>query len=197
MLNVLIAVPTHDNLSARFCYCLQDLVRYTTERKIRFEVRFEMGTVLSSLRETLADYALIHKFTHILWLDSDMTYPSDTLERLLAYDLDVVSCSYNARVAPYQSVAYIHQNGQYVPLPDTAAPALIPVISNGMGCMLCSTNVLTRMDKPRFPITYVPDGEYYQGEDVNFCLKLQQLDIKVYVDTQLSAQVGHVGSIVC
>ena len=45
-------------------------------------------------------HALAVDATHILWLDSDMRFPADTLGRLLARNRDIVGANYCARRFP-------------------------------------------------------------------------------------------------
>ena len=47
---------------------------------------------------------------YVLWLDSDMTFPADTLERMLATmqekDLDILTGVYYRRRSPYTPVLF-------------------------------------------------------------------------------------------
>src|SRR5579863_3000366 len=44
--------------------------------------------------------------THIMWVDSDMLVPGDTIERLLSHDKPVVGGVYHQKAAPFRPVAY-------------------------------------------------------------------------------------------
>lgn len=196
MTHVLIAVPTHSAVSADFAFCLQALVYRCALSNITITVQFEVGTVLSSLREKLASYTLSGEYTHVMWLDSDMGFPDDVIMRLLGHNVPVIACSYSTRTPPIRSTAYVGDSEiGFDPL-STECEGIVPVVSVGMGCMLVQSSVFNKLDRPWFPITYhTTDGgvNYYQGEDVNFCLQLRQKNISVLIDTDLSREIYHIG----
>ena len=82
MRKILIAVPCMDMVSARFAQSL------TTLKKVdQCVVSFIMGSLIYDSRNKLAAYALQMEADYILWLDSDMVFQPDTLERMLK-DMD-------------------------------------------------------------------------------------------------------------
>ena len=85
-----ICVPCRDQVMAGFCFDLAKMVGYhsrNTDDEIQI---YQMpGTLIFHQREKLAKTALDAGAEAILWIDSDMRFPSDTLERLLSHNLEI------------------------------------------------------------------------------------------------------------
>jgi len=58
------------------------------------------GTLIFSQRESLAKEALADGAEYILWVDSDMRFPKNTLERLLAHGKKIVGVNAVTRRKP-------------------------------------------------------------------------------------------------
>jgi hypothetical protein len=191
---ILIAVPCKDMMYSHFAYCLQELVEYHTRRGIETQVEFNMGTLIGSQREKLADKALEVEATHILWLDSDMMFPKTICEKLLSHDLDFVACNYSTRALPTRSVAFA-EIGEWDSFIGKDETGLISIAGVGLGCALIKTAMLDDIPKPWFPITYNVDANDYLGEDMNFCQKIIESGYVVAIDCDASREVYHIGSI--
>jgi len=190
---VLIGVPCRDMMYSHFAFCLQELVEHHTRRGIETHVEFNMGTLIGSQREQIAEKALSINATHIFWLDSDMLFPKRVCETLLSHNLDFVACNYSRRSLPKHSVAYSKMNDWESSINQNER-GLISVAGVGLGCALLKTYVLSDIQKPWFPITYDFDTKGYLGEDFNFCQKLIERGYVIAVDCEVSREVYHVGS---
>ena len=84
MNKILIAVPCHDMVHAEFNRCMMEL-----ERPEGIEIGYAQitGTLVYTARTLIANKAVELGFDRVLWVDSDMTPPADTLIRLNA-DMD-------------------------------------------------------------------------------------------------------------
>jgi hypothetical protein len=78
-----ICVPCRDHVNAEFAYCLSELTSELTRQGISYVLRMRKGSMLPEQRAHLAAEALEAKSDHILWLDSDMTFPNDIYNLLL------------------------------------------------------------------------------------------------------------------
>jgi len=190
---ILVAVPCKDMMYSHFAYCLQELVEYHARRNVETVVEFNMGTLIGSQREKLADKALEIGATHILWLDSDMMFPKTICETLLSHDLDFVACNYSTRALPTRSVAFA-QVGEWESFIGKDETGLISIAGVGLGCALIKTAMLDDIPKPWFPITYNVDSNDYLGEDMNFCQKIIESGYVVAIDCDASREVYHIGS---
>ena len=189
---VMIAVPCGDQCASGFAQDLALLMGYTQFVKPEMEVGlyFLKGTYLPRARAALVAKALERNDTHILWLDSDMRFPKDTLLRLLGHDRSIVAANYATRQAPILPTMKDADKAYLFDQPEH----LIPVSSAGMGCMLTATDVFRGMDKPYFAIGYNKDVDDYASEDTFFGMKAQKGGYQILVDPQLSEVVRHVGA---
>ena len=68
------------------------------ETNLSTTLHFNMGSEVAMQRQQLVDQALDTSCTHIMWIDSDMKFPPDTLQILLSYKKDIVAGNYSTRV---------------------------------------------------------------------------------------------------
>ena len=81
-----ILVPTRDMVHAHFSYCLVQLMKTTSEMGIDTYLFYNSSTILLNQRETLIEKAKEVKSDYVLWLDSDMMFPSTAALRLLEHN---------------------------------------------------------------------------------------------------------------
>ena len=189
---VLVAVPCGDQVAAGFAQDLALLMGYTTFVKPDLEVRLDFlrGTYLPRARAALVRDALDHTVTHILWLDSDMRFPKDTLLRLLAHGKPIVAANYPTRTAPILPTALDGETR----VPIFTHDGLVEATCCGMGVMLTSIDVFLALRKPWFAVGYNRDADDYAGEDTFFCQRAREANFAVWIDGALSEQVTHTGS---
>jgi hypothetical protein len=118
-------------------------------------------------REQFLAGAIERQATHVLWLDTDMTFPPDTAIRLAQHDKPVVSCQYVMR----------HTS---------------TVTDQGMGVMLMSTSIVKDLLRPWFCHGRNAAGQDV-GEDIGFCRALRASGYEIHIDRELSQEIGHVG----
>lgn len=136
-------------------------------------------------REIAVKQMLSKDFTHIFFMDSDMTPPPDILPKLLAHDKDIVSGIAFKRFPPYEPCFFksITDKGteHYWDYPENK---LLEVEGVGMACCLIKREVFEKLEQPYF---FPKEGI---GEDLAFCVRAKNEGFKMYVDT--SIVVGHV-----
>jgi len=59
--------------------------------------------------------------------------------------------------------------------------------------MLIDLEVFEKVSRPWFAITWKPEIDDYEGEDWHFCAKAEKAGFGIYIDHQLSSQIGHWG----
>lgn len=123
--------------------------------------------------------------THLLWLDPDMTWPADTVARLLALDKPVAGGLYFRKAPPHSMVAYRFGNSMATPL-DTLPAEPLRVDGLGLGCTLIRTDVLRALK--------FPGGEPFRktpsmGEDVYFFAHLHRAGVEVWLEPRV--ECGH------
>lgn len=108
---VVVCVPTNGMVHALFTFCLVNAIRYTESQGIPVILDMDAGTVLSNQRQVLLDTAINnHQAEHIMWFDSDMTFPEDVIIRLLEHKKQVVCATYSKRVEPFHPTAFSNIN---------------------------------------------------------------------------------------
>lgn len=189
---VVICVPTNGLVHSMFTFCLVNAIRYTEAQGIPVVLDMDAGTVLSNQRQVLLDTATnIHQAEHIMWLDSDMTFPEDVIIKLLEHKKEVVCATYSKRVEPFHPTAFY--NIDPVESVDTSNNGLVSVRYAGMGCFLMKASAINDIPSPHFPLNWHAPSGTWHGEDMGLCDLLTENGIKIYCDLDLSRKIGHIG----
>lgn len=192
---ILIAVPCMDMVSARFAQCLT-----TLKKTGQCTVSFLIGSLIYDSRNKLAGMAVQMEADYILWLDSDMVFRPDTLERMLAVldehpEIDVLSGLYFRRGAPFTPVLFekleINEEGlldfaDYEDVPDE----IFEIAGCGFGCVLMRTDMLLDIAaKEGGGMWFSPLAN--AGEDCSFCIRARREGYRIFCDP--SIDLGHMG----
>jgi hypothetical protein len=132
--------------------------------------------------------------THIMWIDSDQTFPADGLERLLAHDKDVSGCFYSSRTPPWRIVGQLANEAAW----DIGGIA--PAIQMPGGFVLVKMSVYDKIGAipyeewfdPKEVSTVNPLG--FISDDTVFTRRAMKVGCEVWCDIDLSKEIGHVGS---
>lgn len=145
------------------------------------------GGDIVSARTFCVQDAIEKKATHIFFIDSDMQFPADTLERLLAHDKEIVTVEYNRRRLPAESVT--------TPLEKRSETELYKARNIGGGCLLIKLSVFQRevmpLAKPYFNFGRGKDGMVVIGEDTWFANTARDAGIDSWIDPTIV--VKHIG----
>ncbi len=194
-----VCVPCREMMHSVFSHNLHSMLQYNWQKGIETKVFYNMTTLLQAQRENLVNAARSWAATHILWLDSDMSFPFYTAYKLLDHKEAIVGGNYTTRQLPYKTVAYKELGGNWDSYlkhsKDTPiTKELIEVEGMGMGCMLTRIDVFDTIEKPYFPVTWMQEAEDYLGEDINFCKAVRDKGHRIWVDDILSRQLNHLGT---
>ena len=161
------------------------------------EIAVSSSSLVYDARHVLAHKALSEGFDRVLWLDSDMRFDPDLMERLSAdldQGLEFVSALYFTRKNPVKPCVYrvCHNmpNGKGKMAPTAIAFEEIPdglfeIEGCGFGAVMMTSDLIRKCgDLPFFPM-----GGY--GEDFTFCRKARAEGAKLYCDGRI--KVDHVG----
>ena len=198
-LNILICVPSHGACTTGFSYSLARAMAhfaalpYAGEK--RLDVTFVKSSILPEGRTRLVARAFELEATHILWLDTDMKFPADTIARLLNHNLAVVGANYPTKEVQARPTAYVDDEDYTGPVwTGEKASGIQRVAHCGMGVLLTDMKVFDLLSPPFFAFEpQAPDFVKQVGEDVYFCRKLGEAGVPVHIDHDLSAQVAHIG----
>ncbi len=188
-MKILIAIP-----SARYIEteCIESL--FAMERTGHVEMLIPKSYSVDVGRNIIAKYAQENGFDYILWVDSDMIIPRNTLTRLLSHDKDVVSGVYSYKVLNNDEVVakkfMDEERTDYGNLKIKAiqnSSGLIEVDGFGFGCVLTKVDIFDKIPFPWF--IYTQD----MGEDIYFCRKAQNEGYDLWLDTDVIC--GHIGTV--
>ena len=192
---ILIAVPCMDMVSARFASSLATLKKGVGDCIVSFII----GSLVYDSRNRLAEYAVRIDADYILWLDSDMTFPPDVLERMMKVldehdDIDILTGLYFRRSTPFTPVAFdvleTDEKGELVfENMDISPDGIREVAGCGFGCVLMKTDCLFDIAGKEGPVWFSPLANV--GEDCAFCMRARKYGYKIFIDP--SIEFGHMG----
>ncbi len=177
-----ICTPTRDQLYAGFTYDLVNLIKVSPETIFTIT----QGTLLANLRELLAKTCVENNITHLLFIDSDMRFPPDTMERLVKRDCDIIGANCKQRT---QDEWTARKDGKFID--SFGKKGIEEVDTLGFGVTLIKTSVFKKMAEPWFSTPW--DGTKHVGEDVYFCTMARIAGFKIMVDHDLSKEIKHAG----
>lgn len=195
MKKILIAVPCMDMVSARFAQSLA-----TLKKDGKCSVSFLVGSLVYDARNKLAALAVENESDYILWLDSDMVFPPNTLERMMGVldehpEIDILSGLYFRRGHPFTPVLFskleVNKEGTLEWEDCTDVPdGLFEVAGCGFGGVLMRTDCLLDIAaKEGGGVWFTPFIN--AGEDLAFCVRARQNGYRIFCEP--SIEFGHMG----
>jgi GT2 family glycosyltransferase len=196
-INLSVCVPARDTVNTGFAY---DLARMSARwyanapEGSAFNLHFLQGTLIADQRCKLVEMALRANADWVLFLDSDMRFPIDLVDRLLAHDKDIVACNYATRRLPVKTVAF-KDWAALEHVYSLGKSGLEQVAAVGMGAMLIRADVFKKLGYPWFQIHYVPSAKMWAGEDMFFCELARRAGLDIWIDHDASQKIAHTGSL--
>lgn len=154
-------------------------------------VRVMQGSLIDDMRDMMAKDTIKDGYTHLLFIDSDMVFKNEDIERLIADDKDVVTGICFKRVFPYTPAIYRSEEENYKIYADYPQDSLFEVDACGMAFCLIKVEALKAV-LDHYGTMFMRD--YPLGEDMSFCKRWKSLskDNKIYCDSR--AKIGHIGT---
>ena len=198
-MKTLIAIPCMDVIEADFVDCLTELL---LKHGNEVEVKYLKASLVYDARNQLTRYVLEKGgYDYVLWLDSDMTFEPDLLDRMMESieGKDAVTGLCFGRKPPFKPCIYKKLDVKQTPTEN--GPMLLPEAENwfdyprdqlfkvdacGFACVLMRTNVLEKMLV--YGVPFFPVGGL--GEDLTFCWRAKKQDIQFWCDSRL--KIGHI-----
>lgn len=144
------------------------------------------GTDIVGARNKAALTAL-ERDSHLLFIDSDIEFPVDTIHRLISHGKPVVGASYIRRCKPFDLLGLYDE-------PFSTKKPLISAKELPTGCLFVNNAALKRLTYPYFKFEYNEKTKVRDyGEDQYFSKKLIEAGLKLYLDTGLTKELKHIG----
>lgn len=180
---VAVAIPSGDMVHADFAVRLATMCLNPGARTCIINAK---SSLVALGRNQCAEAAKLAGATHMLFLDSDMVFPIDTMTRLLKHNKEIVGAVYSQRAAPFHPLGVTYE-GEHVHV--TSGLKRMRIIPTG--CLMIKMSVFDTLPKPWF--TTKIEGEKIMGEDYYFCEQAQKAGFEIWCDGDLSRDVGHIG----
>lgn len=178
-----------------------ELARFSETYASLMGLRKPPGTIFMQCRSmSIADnwnqIARMFMESSAEWLfltNDDQTYAPDTLIRLLARNVDVVTGLYLSRAFPFSPVIHDDEDAdgfvrtRYL---QQGESGLVPVISAGDGALLIRRHVMEKIGDPWWALSHQNHADK-AVHDMNFSRKVRAAGFQMYCD--LDVTPGHLG----
>jgi hypothetical protein len=177
------------------------LMAFSKQTNLQYSLSIQKDTYIHHARNKAVWEAVNQGATHLMFIDADIAFPPDGIEKLLSRNKDIVGGLYFGRVAPFPVYKIKHKTENALANPLVPPKEeLFEVEGIGTGFLLINMDVFKKIDPPFF--YFCTPGEYGMvsapfpnnelGEDVSFGLKARAAGFKVWCDQTI--QLGHMGS---
>lgn len=169
------------------------------------QITFTVNSLVYMARNDLALKAIEGEYDYILWLDSDMVFQPDILNRMLEVaktGKEYVSALCFTRKFPTKPVickklewsradnGNVKMNVELYE--DYPKDEVFEIEGGGFGACLTSVNLIKKIAEQFRGSPFDPLPSF--GEDYSFCWRVKQVEEKMWCDS--SIKVGHVGKLI-
>lgn len=196
-MKTMIGIPCTDMIHTRFVSSLMRMKRVGETH-----INFKVSSMIYDSRNLICADAIEAGADRILWIDSDMRFDPDTMERLIA-DMDETGVEYvcgiffgrNEKCEPviYKDIkppamindVPVNRLTRFDPYPKDS---LFDIAGSGFGFVMTSVDLIRRVWNEFGP----PFSPYpWCGEDLSFCYRVGQMGVRMLCDSRV--KVGHLG----
>ena len=201
-MKTLIAVPTMDMIHYQFFESFIHLKKGEDA-----SVFLMPNTLIYDARNIISLIAMQKNFDRVMWMDSDMTFPQDTILKLAKHMDDDPECKmvtglYVRRKIPVTPTIYStlqepgrDENDKVIkrvnPYIDYPRDAFFPIKACGFGCVMTSVDLIREVWNT-YSDAFTPFS--WCGEDLSFCKRVNDLGYTIWCDS--SIRCGHVGTMI-
>lgn len=195
-MRTLVCIPCMDLVDTDF---MRSLLQMRPVGEMNFAIT--KSSLIYDARNILAAQAITGGYDRTLWLDSDMVFERDLMERLsklLDDGADLASGIYFSRGAKTRPVLYdgcgiFEVDGKkqniasiYYDYPENS---VFDIEACGFGGVMVKTKLLNDV-RERFGLMFSPIGGF--GEDLSFCMRAKVVGAKMVCDSTI--KMGHMAS---
>lgn len=182
-----LGISIYDGFKAETVLCLILALR---ELNCDVMLDFKKGTYVHDNRNWIVNAAIKGKATHLMFLDTDLTFPTDGIKKLIAHDKDIVGGMYNMKGLPLvNTIKFADENGNFINKTMELPKEVFKCAAIPTGFMLIKISCLDKIKQPYFEFGI--GKESIIGEDVMFCKKATKAGIEIWCDPTIL--IGHIG----
>lgn len=191
-IKVAIGLPTNRQIRPKTVLSLANLINET--KYDVFPIVASEGFTIAENRLYVVCQALKNNCTHLFFVDDDMTYPPDTLDKLMAHGKEVIGVKSYSRCLPLRTTIVFNADNY-----DYSGEELKPIIPDHLfeveatsgGCLLIDLSIIDKLEKPWFGFETNDLGITTLGEDVWFTRRAKKAGYKIWCDPTIT--IGHLG----
>ena len=181
-IKIAIGLPTNRLIKPKTALSLLRLIAHS--KHDYYFIVSTRGYNTAENRNYIAAQAIKNGCAYLLCVDDDMIYESDTLDKLLAHNKDIVGGLYNTKYEMQEEVIeYLHSGKKPEHLFKCAAL--------GTGLLLIKTDVFRKLLQPWFGYVWYDNGMVKESIDWFFCRKARENGFDIWCDPQTMAK--HIG----
>ena len=183
-----------------FLKCLDELEQALKGKDIEYKKFHTFGlTGMVLVRNELAEKALAWEPDYLLWLDDDMAFNNDIVEKLLSHKKDFVCALMFSKTPPFLPTIKKIVDGDllgfntYIDYPKNS---FVEIATCGFAATLIHRRIFEDvMFRDVNGPQWFAEKQFgiSESEDYNFCLRARQKGHKIWCDT--SAKTRHIGGI--
>lgn len=188
--NILIGVPCLNDAPIEFTKCVNDI-----KLNAKHQLTYTKSAEVSMARDSIVKDAIAMNASHIMFIDSDILFPSDGIEKLLKHNADIVAGLYytkdfnNCLPVAWDNLGFREDNGRATAERITDIKPYRKVDAIGMGFALIKTEVIIAVIN-KFNAAFMHD--FGSSEDISFCIRAGLLGYDVMMDSTIN--LVHMGS---
>lgn len=151
---VALCIPSKDDWKANTALCFASMMHGLAQLPIATAILNQKGSMIADQRNELVKKAMSLQVDYVMWIDSDMMFPVNTVPRLIERQKMIVGGTYNKRVPPYETLG--HMKG---PKQDVSGGGIIQADYIPGGMQLVHIDVYKTLPYPWYFETYQWAGE--------------------------------------
>ncbi|MEQ1858901.1 MAG: glycosyltransferase [Chthoniobacteraceae bacterium] len=188
--HVAICIPSGEMVHADFMLSVLHVVQNGRVGGARVSMVNAKFSIVAEARNLCVRAALDAKAEWLLFLDSDMVFPPDTIKRLLAHRKAIVGATYPRKMLPLTLIGTRRDGAAFSP----ADKGMVEASRMPTGCLLIKAEVFEKLKPPFFRCGYDEEHGKVLSEDFWFSDRVRELGVALWCDMELSRQVEHIGS---
>lgn len=185
MKKILIAIPTNKFIEPSTFKAIYDL---KVPEGYKTEFQFFFGYQVDQIRNLIAEWG--QHYDYLFSVDSDISFASDTLEKMIKHDKDMVSGLYIQRIQGTHHLEIYKKRpegggNERIKFEECKDTPLMQIAACGLGCVLIKGKVLKDVGYPQFTYHSALNHANTISEDVDFCRKAGNLGFELWADTTI------------